>query len=124
MVETLINLKNNKLKKAAPGAHGGNEAKEQISKFVTGIGKKYQGSFFPLTVLRISDFPPPTTQCTHTSLSEYHSTICVKPTRKENGGSSEQLGAETRSLSGKARYPNLPRTTQRMLCCRSRRNKE
>lgn len=57
MVETLTNLKNNKLKKAAPGAHGSNEAKEHINKFVTGIGKKYQGSFFPLNVSRLTDFP-------------------------------------------------------------------
>ena len=56
MVETLINLKNNRLKKAAPGAHGSNEAKEQINKFVTGIGKKYQGSLFLLNVSRLSDF--------------------------------------------------------------------
>ncbi|KAL5525963.1 hypothetical protein ACEPAG_7301 [Sanghuangporus baumii] len=41
MVETLINLKNNKLKKATAGAQGGNETKERISKFVAGIGKKY-----------------------------------------------------------------------------------
>ncbi|EJD06611.1 uncharacterized protein FOMMEDRAFT_165363 [Fomitiporia mediterranea MF3/22] len=41
MVETLNNLKNNKMKKAAAGAQGGNESKERISKFVAGIGKKY-----------------------------------------------------------------------------------
>ncbi|KAL5485817.1 SGD1 [Sanghuangporus weigelae] len=41
MVETLINLKNNKLKKATAGAQGGNETKERVNKFVAGIGKKY-----------------------------------------------------------------------------------
>ncbi|KAL5503947.1 SGD1 [Sanghuangporus vaninii] len=41
MTETLINIKNNKLKKATAGAQGGNETKERISKFVAGIGKKY-----------------------------------------------------------------------------------
>ncbi|KAL5526754.1 SGD1 [Sanghuangporus sanghuang] len=41
MVETLVNLKNNKLKKATAGGQGGNETKERISKIVAGIGKKY-----------------------------------------------------------------------------------
>ena len=43
MVETLNNLKNNKLKKGATSAHGSNESKERISKFVSGIGKRYHG---------------------------------------------------------------------------------
>ncbi|THH07376.1 hypothetical protein EW145_g3425 [Phellinidium pouzarii] len=41
MVETLINLKNNKLKKHTAAAQGGGDSKERITKFVAGIGKKY-----------------------------------------------------------------------------------
>ena len=49
MVETLNNLKNNKMKKTVAGAQGGNESKERISKFVAGIGKKYHGSLILYT---------------------------------------------------------------------------
>lgn len=42
MVETLNNLKNNKVKRAAPQANL-NES-ERISKFVTGLDKKYHGT--------------------------------------------------------------------------------
>lgn len=42
MVETLNNLKNNKLKHG-PTAHGSTEQKERITKFVSGIGKRYHG---------------------------------------------------------------------------------
>lgn len=41
MVETLTNLKNNKVKKQS--SQNGNESKERISKFVGGIDKKYHG---------------------------------------------------------------------------------
>ena len=41
MVETLNNLKNNKIKKGAASAQGSNDSKERISKFVSGIGKRY-----------------------------------------------------------------------------------
>ncbi|KAH8117828.1 hypothetical protein DFH11DRAFT_1570916 [Phellopilus nigrolimitatus] len=41
MVETLNNLKNNKLKKNASAGQGTGESKDRISKFVAGIGKKY-----------------------------------------------------------------------------------
>lgn len=43
MVETLSNLKNNRLKLGVANSHGGSESKERISKFVTNIGKKYHG---------------------------------------------------------------------------------
>lgn len=41
MVETLNNLKNNKLKKGSASGQGSSESKDRISKFVTGIGKRY-----------------------------------------------------------------------------------
>lgn len=41
MVETLTNLKNNKVKRQS--AHGSGEADERIKKFVTGIGKNRHG---------------------------------------------------------------------------------
>lgn len=41
MVETLTNLKNNKVKNQT--SQGGNESKERISRFVAGIDKKYHG---------------------------------------------------------------------------------
>ena len=41
MVETLTNLKNNKVKKQT--GQGSNESKERITRFVNGIDKKYHG---------------------------------------------------------------------------------
>ncbi|KAI5122764.1 hypothetical protein M0805_009846 [Coniferiporia weirii] len=41
MLETLNNIKNNKLKKNIAAAQGSGESKERITKFVAGIGKKY-----------------------------------------------------------------------------------
>lgn len=42
MVETLSNLKNNKIKKAA-GQTAGNEAVERMKKFLSGLSKKRHG---------------------------------------------------------------------------------
>ena len=49
MVETLSNLKNNKIKKAA-GQMAGGEAVERMKKFLSGLTKKRHGVFleFPL----------------------------------------------------------------------------
>ena len=47
MVETLSNLKNNKIKKAA-GQTAGNEAVERMKKFLSGLSKKRHGSCFRL----------------------------------------------------------------------------
>lgn len=41
MIETLTNLKNNKLKRTAAGqVHQGGEAVERCKKFLTGLSKK------------------------------------------------------------------------------------
>ncbi len=45
MVETLSNLKNNKVKKAAGQAAGG-EAVERMKKFLSGLSKKRHGTLF------------------------------------------------------------------------------
>lgn len=42
MIETLSNLKNNKVKKAA-GQSAGNEAVDRMKKFLSGLSKKRQG---------------------------------------------------------------------------------
>lgn len=48
MVETLSNLKNNKVKKAA-GQTAGGEAVERMKKFLSGLNKKRHGPvFFPV----------------------------------------------------------------------------
>lgn len=48
MIETLTNLKNNKLKKAVAGGAGGTggpEAVERLKKFLSGMNKKRHGAF-------------------------------------------------------------------------------
>lgn len=40
MVETLINLKNNKTKQRAAAQHAGGDSVERLKKFLTGLGKK------------------------------------------------------------------------------------
>lgn len=46
MIETLSNLKNNKVKKAA-GQSAGNEAVDRMKKFLSGLSKKRQGRCSP-----------------------------------------------------------------------------
>ena len=45
MIETLTNLKNNRIKKVAAGQHAGAEAVERLKKFLSGLAKKRQGSY-------------------------------------------------------------------------------
>jgi nucleolar MIF4G domain-containing protein 1 len=45
MVETLTNLKNNKLKRNTTQSQGG-EAVERMKKFLSGLSKKRHGEFF------------------------------------------------------------------------------
>jgi nucleolar MIF4G domain-containing protein 1 len=52
MLETLVNLKNNRLKKTGnAGQTGGNEAVERMKKFLTGLEKKRHGSSFAVLSL-------------------------------------------------------------------------
>ena len=50
MVETLTNLKNNKVRKDM-GANTGGDAVERMKKFLSGLGKKRTGAFFMLSTL-------------------------------------------------------------------------
>lgn len=43
MIETLSNLKNNRIKKVAAGQHQGGDAVERMKKFLSGLTKKRQG---------------------------------------------------------------------------------
>lgn len=43
MMETLMNLKNNKVKKTAAAQHQGGDAVDRLKKFLTGLGKKRHG---------------------------------------------------------------------------------
>ena len=47
MIETLINLKNNKVKRAAT-QHAGGDAVERLKKFLAGLSKKRHGMYRPL----------------------------------------------------------------------------
>jgi nucleolar MIF4G domain-containing protein 1 len=47
MIETLTNLKNNKLKRTAGQQHQGGEAVERMKKFLSGLTKKRHGASAP-----------------------------------------------------------------------------
>ena len=53
MVETLTNLKNNKVKKTAAGQLAGSEAVERMKKWLSGLTKKRHGElpFLPRIIL-------------------------------------------------------------------------
>lgn len=46
MIETLTNLKNNKIKRTAGQQHQGGDAVERMKKFLSGLAKKKHGAFF------------------------------------------------------------------------------
>lgn len=48
MIETLSNLKNNRVKKVAAGQHAGGDAVERMKKFLSGLAKKRQGMTYVL----------------------------------------------------------------------------
>lgn len=65
MVETLTNLKNNRIKKPAAGQHAGGDALERLKKFLSGLSKKRQGKppnifpqLFPLLINLIHSSSP------------------------------------------------------------------
>ena len=62
MVETLGNLKNNKVKKAA-GQPAGDEAVERMKKFLSGLAKKRHGQFALVTSLIIVEAYPALQSC-------------------------------------------------------------
>lgn len=47
MIETLVNLKNNRAKHAAT-QHAGGDAVDRMKKFLSGLTKKRQGTYFSL----------------------------------------------------------------------------
>jgi nucleolar MIF4G domain-containing protein 1 len=54
MIETLTNLKNNKLKRTAGQQHQGGEAVERMKKFLSGLAKKRHGAWaFPSLIIMI-----------------------------------------------------------------------
>ncbi|TCD69365.1 suppressor of glycerol defect [Steccherinum ochraceum] len=55
MIETLSNLKNNRVKKAAAGQHAGGDAVERMKKFLSGLTKKRQGMLFAVHLTVFSD---------------------------------------------------------------------
>jgi nucleolar MIF4G domain-containing protein 1 len=79
MLETLINLKNNKLKKAGnAGQTGGTEAVERMKKFLSGLSKKKHGwfslwSFFPVDLTYLLSNPVLAHEPLRVSLSDLHS---------------------------------------------------
>ena len=95
MIETLTNLKNNKLKRTAGQQHRGGEAVERMKKFLSGLNKKRHGAS-TLPPLRC-DIPPDSfyvsaEQSSHVSHCVYLWRICTLPRVKENGGSLVQHG--------------------------------
>lgn len=61
MIETLNNLKNNKIRQQQQNS-GGAESKERIVKFVSGIGRKYHGAY-PLLLIDLSFLMFSDTKC-------------------------------------------------------------
>lgn len=47
MIETLTNLKNNRVKKVAAGQQAGGDAVDRMKKFISGLSKKRQGTPVP-----------------------------------------------------------------------------
>ncbi|KAG6332528.1 hypothetical protein ID866_6565 [Astraeus odoratus] len=54
MMETLTNLKSNKVKKTAAAQHQGSDAVERLKKFLVGLGKKRHGKCMAHEPLRVS----------------------------------------------------------------------
>ena len=90
MIETLTNLKNNKLKKNVTQNQGG-EAVERMKKFLSGLSKKRHSMLFgtsshvPLTLLLLSQFYR-MNHCVS------RSKICIPRKARENGGWSVPRG--------------------------------
>jgi nucleolar MIF4G domain-containing protein 1 len=55
MIETLTNLKNNKVKRTAGQQHQGGEAVERMKKFLSGMAKKRHGAFFAIPLRTTED---------------------------------------------------------------------
>jgi hypothetical protein len=55
MIETLTNLKNNKLKRNTSQNQGG-EAVERMKKFLSGIGKKRHGTHPPFSTCCVAQY--------------------------------------------------------------------
>ena len=53
MVETLTNLKNNKVKKPANGGGAGAETVDRLKKFLSGLSKKRHGTPLPPLLLPV-----------------------------------------------------------------------
>jgi nucleolar MIF4G domain-containing protein 1 len=66
MIETLINLKNNKIKRTAGQQHQGGEAVERMKKFLSGMAKKRHG-MSASSAFRRSEYL--TSCCTHVVLA-------------------------------------------------------
>jgi hypothetical protein len=91
MIETLNNLKNNKLKRNTAHNQGG-EAMERMKKLVSGLGKKRHG----LSTLDIAHPPRPdgTLQSLHMSRFVFRSSTFILQKQRANGGSWVRLGVE------------------------------
>lgn len=85
MIETLINLKNNKLKRTAGQVHQGGEAVERCKKFLSGLSKKRYREYRVLNSILVQIHLTPM-KCKHMNHSACLCPTCKPPPLKGNGG--------------------------------------
>jgi len=83
MIETLTNLKNNKIKKSAT-QHQGGDTVERMKKFLSGLGKKRHGELYSTMFLLANDTT--VSQYKRMRHSGYHWVTSVPQKQRVNGG--------------------------------------